>query len=243
MSTRFSIASLIAVAALAFAACSSSPPPSPSASPTASVAVSAAPSAAPPSVSPSVAPSVAPTTAPSTAPSATPVASLAPAESALLDVLRADSRIDCAPRRNDLPPGSITGIECHPNDPLVAAVGVYAFSPAKPVPALTAYLARLADAKVAVGSGDCAKGIAGDHAWPANLPDEGDSGSGPRETRAGCFLDANGIANIRVTCYGDIYIGVLGNTKELANLNAWTWKVADGDSVDRDPPGICALPD
>jgi hypothetical protein len=193
------------------------------------------------SPSPSAPPSAAP---PSASPKPTPAPTLRPAETELVGALRADSAVGCVPRRTDLPLGATAGVECHPADSLVAAVGIYGFVGATtPEPALAAYLDRMKKQNVATGSGDCAKGTPGDHAWPSYLPDEGDDGTGLRPTRAGCFLDANGIANIRVTCYGDVYIGVLGNTKELALLNAWTWKVANGESTDRDPPGICARPD
>jgi hypothetical protein len=249
MSNRLSFAGMIIAVAIALVGCSSAPAPSATATPHPSVAPARSESAVPSSLAPSVLPSVAPTSAPTAPPSAAPsrapsaAASLRPDEVDLLNSLRADSQVDCQPRRSDLPPGAVAGIECHPNDSLVSAVGVYAFSDDAVEPALNAYLARLASAKVAVGSGDCATGHPGDHAWPSNLPDVGESGSGPSALRAGCFLDENGIANIRVTCYADIYIGVLGASKDLKALNAWTWKIADGESTHRDPPGICARPD
>ena len=197
------------------------------------------PSARPSQPAPSASPAQ-----PSASPRPTPAPSLSAAEANLLEALRVDSAVGCAPRRTDLPLGATAGVECHPADSLVAAVGVYGFVGATtPEPALAAYLDRMTKQNVATGSGDCAKGTPGDHAWPSSLPDEGDDGTGLRPTRAGCFLDENGIANIRVTCYGDVYIGVLGNTKEMALLNAWTWSVAKGESTDRDPPGICARPD
>ena len=101
---------------------------------------------------------------------------------------------------------------------------------------------RLAAASVKPASGDCAKEIPGDRSWPANLEDRGDDG-GLSPLRSGCFIDENGIANIRLTCYGDLYVGVLGNTKELGALYAWSWKIAPGEDTHRDPPGICAAPD
>ena len=240
MSSRIALLGVVIAAGMTLAACASSPGSSASPSTIPSVPPSVAPSA-PPSVPPSVAPSAPP---PSVAPSVTPAPSMTPDELALAGYLRVDARVDCVPRRTDLPPRAAFGIECHPDDPLVEAVGVYAFAfdGANDEPARDTYLERLAEAKVTPGSGDCAAGTPGDAAWPSNLPDEGEDG-GLRSTRAGCFLDQYGIANIRVTCYGDLYIGVLGRTKELALLNAWTWKVADGESVDRDPPGICAAPD
>lgn len=111
-----------------------------------------------------------------------------------------------------------------------------------PEPTRATYLERLKRAPVTPGLGDCTAGKPGDRAWPSYLPDEGDDG-GLSALRSGCFLDENGIANTRLTCYGDIYVGVLGRTKDLAGLYAWTSQLAAGESVHRDPPGLCASPD
>jgi hypothetical protein len=181
---------------------------------------------------------------PSTLPVPSPDPSLTTDEVALAAYLRAGVGVGCLPRRDDLPPRATVGIECRPADALVARVGIYGFGTANadPEPARDTYLERMAAAGVAPGSGDCAAGHAGDASWPSSLPDEGDDGK-LRPTRAGCFLDENGVANVRVTCYGDLYIGVLGRTIDLRALVAWAWAVAPGESVDRDPPGICAAPD
>ncbi|HEY3164308.1 MAG TPA: hypothetical protein VGJ71_08100 [Candidatus Limnocylindrales bacterium] len=240
MSALRTIAVAVAVVGIV-AACQSSATPGPAAPSSPS---SAAPSAAAPSPSVSGAPSTPPATpTPSPVATPTPAPSLSTADLALVAFLRADVRVGCVPRRTDLPPRATLGVECHPADPLVAAVGIYSFgSGLDPEPARDTYLERLAAASVKPASGDCAKGTPGDHAWPANLEDQGDDG-GLSPLRSGCFLDVNGIANVRATCYGDLYVGVLGNTKELANLYAWTWKVAQGEDTHRDPPGICAAPD
>ena len=96
---------------------------------------------------------------------------------------------------------------------------------------------------VDLGSGDCAAGTPGDANWPTYLPDEGSDGTGPSELRIGCYRDENGIANVRVTCYGNVYIGVLARSRDIAPVYAWAQRVASGESTDRDPPGICARPD
>ena len=220
------------------AACTSSPPSS-----SGPVTASASPSAPAASPSPSSPPSVTPATPPPTlAPSFAPSPSLTPDEVALARNLRVDAATGCVPRRTDLPPHAILGVECRPADPLVAAVGTYSFAGADPEPARDTYLERMAAAGVKPASGDCKAGSPGDRAWPTTVDDKGDDG-GLLPTRSGCFLDENGIANIRLTCYGDISVGVLGRTKEVAALYAWSWKVANGESVDRDPPGLCAAPD
>ena len=51
------------------------------------------------------------------------------------------------------------------------------------------------------------------------------------------------MANVRLTCYDDIYMGVLGKTADVKALYAWSWRIAAGDDTHRDPPGLCAAPD
>jgi hypothetical protein len=238
--------SLLVVALLAVIACGSPSAAGPSdPPPTISPSVPSSPGpSSPPASTPS------PTSEPTAAPTATPIPSgrpsstptLSDAERFLLSQLRSDARIGCVPRRADLPPGSDAGVECRPPTALVARVGIYGFRPdVAGRAAIDAYRARLRSVGISLGSGDCAHGTPGDASWPAYLPD-GD-GDGPSELRSGCYRDADGIANVRVTCYGDIYIGVLGTGADVAALYAWTWKVAPGESVHRDPPGICAAPD
>ena len=244
MRPRSIVLAAFVVSALAIG-CSSSPFPS-AVTPT-------EPAASPSSVpNPSTPPSSAPTasTAPSPQPTASPLASapddpppsFSPAESTLLEALRADARVGCAPRRADLPDGAVAGIECHIGTSLVDRVGVYGFDGSRTSSARTAYLGRLDKAGVIPGTGDCKSGRAGDAAWPANVDDVGGDDS-LRDERSGCFLDENGIANIRLTCYGEIYMGVLGRNSDIAALYSWSWKVAPNESVDRDPPGLCAAPD
>ena len=247
---------LIPVVLVLMAACAgaASPSASPSAVPSGSAPdpSPAVPSGAPSNV-PGASASPTPTTGPvaspnpSPRPSDKPVPALSAAEETLSEALRVDARIDCAPRRADLPSGAVAGIECRIGSALVDRVGVYGFDGSTEASGssrtdLTTYIDRLASAGIAPGIGNCAAGTPGDASWPAYLPDEGEDG-GPRAERAGCYLDSSGTANVRVTCYGEIYIGVLGASGDLAALNAWTWKVAKGEGVDRDPPGICAARD
>jgi hypothetical protein len=229
------------------AACSGSVPgptgsanPSPIAvqSPAPSAAPTASPAASPSAPSPSSAPSDVP---PAVTPSPKPVAFSA-AEKRLVEQIRVDARIACVPRRTDLPLHAVAGVECHIGTALVDRVGAYSLGAS--ASAIDAYLARLATAHVTPRTGDCGAGNPGDHSWPAYLPDEtGDGTAGYREERSGCFLDENGIANVRLTCYGDIYMGVLGKTADLKALYAWTWRIAAGEDTHRDPPGLCAAPD
>jgi hypothetical protein len=224
---------------LLIAACSSNP--GPSGMPASPVAgPSSVPSAEPTaSAQPSGAPSAAPSPTPSSAPTFTA------AERRLVDALRIDARTGCAPRRTDLPDHATAGVECRVGTALVDRVGIYGFNTQLDAdPALAAYLDRLAANNVAPRSGDCKAGTPGDRSWPEYLPDTADDGSdGYSALRSGCFLDENGIANVRLTCYGTYYVGILGKNADIAGLYAWAWRIAAGESTHRDPPGICAAPD
>jgi hypothetical protein len=167
------------------------------------------------------------------------------AERALVALLRPDAAIDCAPRRTDLPQEAIRAVECHPDDPLVASVGVYEFKSEND--AAWTYMNRLAEYGVDVSAGDCERDVPGDAAW---TPGDGvgeytDPGvfnwenSVLSPNRQGCFRNENGIANVRVTC-GDVYIGVLGTRRDLSDLYEWTLRYPEGAPQDTpSPPGVC----
>ena len=160
----------------------------------------------------------------------------------LFDSLRADARVGCAPRTNNLPPKATDGIECVVRSDLVDRVGVYAF--ATPQDAFAAYIGRMAGYGVALRSGDCETGKPGDQAW---TPGDGPGGGGDQPWRTGCFLDENGKANVRTICgleagTGEVarYIGVLGASKKIKPLLDWTKAYQDGVDVPvPSPPGIC----
>jgi len=149
----------------------------------------------------------------------------APAESALIAGLRPDAAIACAPRRSRLPARAISGVECRVNAAVVKRIGLYGFRDAHD--ALQIYRERMASYHVALSSGDCAAGSAGDRAWRP-----GDGG------RIGCFLDEYDHANVRVTC-GSTYIGMLGRDADLADVDRWSWASPDGPVASGEPPGIC----
>ena len=165
-------------------------------------------------------------------------------EAALLAELRPDAAVDCAPRRTSLPALAIAGIECRVGTALVSRVGAYRFRDAKD--AATTYLERLASYAVEPATGDCLAGSSGDAAWK---PGDGVTGTdatsiqfrdtGPWSVgRSGCFLDENGVANVRVTC-GSTYIGVLGRNEDLAAVQRWVWASPNGPLAAGEPPGIC----
>jgi hypothetical protein len=171
-------------------------------------------------------------------------------EKELTDWLRKDVRVDCRPRRTDLPDLALMGVECFPNDDLVARVGIYGFENTHD--AAQAYVDRMARAGVAPGTG-CVEGIPGDESW-AN-----EGGGGPIDEedgivvdgqvtglrRAGCFLDENEMANFRLTCwpaptFDGVYVGVLGRTGDIRALGRWVGDYPDDiEEPAPGPPGIC----
>jgi hypothetical protein len=151
------------------------------------------------------------------------------AEAALYGGVGKDVGFDCAPRRANLPPGAVAGVDCTVNAATAVRVGIYGFPDAEA--ALTTYYARLASDGVKPGTGDCAAGKAGDAIWK--------DGEGRAVGRIGCFLDENGTANLRVVC-GSTYVGVLGRNGDLKRMYPWVWTFGDpATDPGGEPPLIC----
>jgi hypothetical protein len=237
---------LVALAAVTseLAACLSSASPAPGALPTAGPSEVAASATAVPTPTPRHS---------AAAPTETPPLTFSVDEQRLLEAIRVDARIGCGPTRGDIQPRATAAVDCFPESPQVQHISAFLVPPLvspdglKAAVALQTYLELLASYGVQPRTGNCAAGTSGDSSWPDYLPDDA-AGTGyevgpysPR--RSGCFLDQNGIANVAVTCYADISIWIFGDTADLASLYAWTWRVAEGESPDRDPPGICAFAD
>ncbi len=154
-------------------------------------------------------------------------------ERKLVAMLRPDVAVNCVPRRTDLPEGALRAVECYPDDPLVARVGVYEFATGNE--AAYAYMTRMAASGVDVNSGNCHRDKPGEEAW---MPGDGESNfddpgvfnwenSALMPERIGCFRNEDGVANVRATC-GAAYIGVLGRDKDLSDLTDWTWRYPKG---------------
>lgn len=235
---RRSLVLLSALIVLVAACSTTTPSPSPSfgqPDPSAPAIGSPLPSVEPPTSAPPSEP----------APAGTPTPSMTPEEEALIGALRLDAAVNCEPRRTDLPEGALHAIECRPDDPLVARVGIYRF--ASENEAAFAYMTRMASYGVDVNAGSCARDVPGDSAWTPG-DDEGsieDPGvfnwenSVLSPNRIGCFRDENGNANVRSTC-GDTYVGVLGTGADLSDLHDWTWTYPVGyDVATPDMPGLC----
>jgi len=200
-----------------------------------------APSAAASSPGPGASPLGGPPAASGGAPSAPP--GFTDQEAQLLASIRADARVGCVPRREDLPPKATHGVECTVGSDLVGRVGVYGFT--TPDDALAAYVSRMASYGVPLRSGDCLAGSPGDSAW---APGDGPAEGGDLPWRTGCFHDENGKANVRVTCglAGDgepeigRYIGILGASTKIRPLLDWATTYEEGVDVPvPTPPGIC----
>lgn len=184
-----------------------------------------APAVAPPSASPTPLPTAEPTPAPSDPilPSPDPTAEPSPTsappivvtadERYLLDGVRRGA-IDCAPVRDELPPGATAGIECESDDPAVARIGFYRFPDDASM--LDAYFDRMRAEGVEIETGGCDD----EEGEGAYIPDEGLS-----LDRDGCFVNAEGYANYRATRSGShIYIGILGRTADMGALADFAWK-------------------
>jgi hypothetical protein len=253
MRRRRSLAASLAILVLA---CSPTPTGSPSPG-TDSPSSEPSPSAAlvGPSAQPSDSTSSSPmvTAVPSEAtssPAATPIPlpALSPREEELTHWLREDVRVDCRPRRTDLPDDALIGAECFPNHDLVARVGIYGFD--NPHAAAAAYVERMSSAGVELTTGMCVEGIPGDEAWgfEAGYADPLDAiivdGQVVSLDRAGCFHDEDGTANWRATCWpgptDGVYVGALGRTSDIGALARWAWDYpADIEAETFGPPGIC----
>jgi hypothetical protein len=208
-------------------------------------AASAAPSGspAPASADPviSAAPSASPVAVVTDPPVSEAPASPTPAEWELQLGLRFDVQVGCAPKREDLPPRALAAVECAVNSDGVARVGAYRFATEQE--AAQAYIDRMGSVRVPLRSGDCATGVSGDSAW---TPGDGPGEAGDILFRSGCFLDGNGIANVRLTCMmpsttgSGTYVGLLGSNANLAALYALAWQYPEGVEMETPtPPGIC----
>jgi len=119
----------------------------------------------------------------------------------------------------------------------VDRVGVYLFRNSDDMGAT--YLDRLAEYGIGPNSGGCYQGTGGDLNWGSSFAPDDESRPW---AHVGCYLDENNIANVRVTCDGAVYIGVLGRNRDLRALYSWAMGLPpdtggmDGSGT---PPGIC----
>lgn len=176
---------------------------------------------------------------------ADPPSGFTPDEEALLIGLRPDAQVGCAPKGDELPAGALAAVECVLDADLISRIGVYLFPTDRD--AARAYLERLSSYGVKPNSGSCLNGEPGDGAWTPGDGEVDPHGPGGIEfdgqslvtVRSGCFHNEQGFANVRVTCGGGVYIGVLGSGRDIGALARWV----DEQLFQRSspsPPGICS---
>ena len=174
-----------------------------------------------------------PTPAVTPAPTDSAAPAMTKGERKLVAMLRPDAAVNCVPRRSDLPKGARFGIECSPHGSLAARVGVYRFASSNE--AAFAYMTRMASAGVDVRSGNCNRDKPGEEPWvpgdgEANYDDPGVfnwENEALMPERIGCFLNDDGIANVRVACGFD-YIGVLGTGQRPVGPHRLDLEVPEG---------------
>ena len=109
----------------------------------------------------------------------------------------------CAPRRHDLPPGTVAAVECRPGVALVSRVGFYLF--ASPDDAFAVYLDRVKEQGLALNTEQGRRG------WERAMYICSDDKCAERD--AG-FVNSDGYANYR-SVMGAMYIGVLGTRDDI----------------------------
>jgi hypothetical protein len=143
-------------------------------------------------------------------------------ERAIRDAIRADIAVGCAPRRHDLPPGTIAAVECEPGKAPASRVGFFLFATADE--ALDVYLARVRAEALTLDSDTGPSGEAATYCdgnvEPAAYPDGDTLHCRDREA---LFVNSDGYANYRVV-RGRLYIGALGTNRDIHDLNEWAWR-------------------
>ena len=148
-------------------------------------------------------------------------------ERAILEGIRDDVRVGCAPRLEDLPPGTIAAVECRAGTPPVSRVGFYLFATAGD--ALDVYLKRVRAEGLALGA-DTSSGREG----ATNCDGDIEPAAYAVDDTLHCpdreafFLNSDGYANYRVV-RGNLYIGALGTNSDIEDLNDWAWAGSEGE--------------
>jgi hypothetical protein len=138
-----------------------------------------------------------------------------PEEAFLLDGLRRDAFVDCAPIRTELPPRAIAGIMCRPELEQVDAVALYAYRGEPDL--LESYFAILAVNGVEPRSGGCLLGSGGEDTY---LP--GEDPADPSEFRHGCYSDEAGITYL-ATFPAFVLAAVHGTPTDMNAFLRWSW--------------------
>ncbi len=158
--------------------------------------------------------------------SATPVA-WTELEQTIQASIRKDAAQGCAPRRKDLPRGTIAAVECRPEVTAVARVGFYLFGSPEAASITTA------PGSVTRGSSSTATraGAAGRSAY--STYGEGEQKQLDCRQRHAGFVNKPGYSNYRAV-WGSVYIGVLGKDADVQGMWLWAWESLGEVEV---PPG------
>jgi hypothetical protein len=122
----------------------------------------------------------------------------------------------CEPVRDALPPRSRAGIECASDDRAVARIGFYMYDTDEDM--IEDYIARMTREGIELDSGDGCIVREGEGAYVPWEPGE------IAPMRAGCFINAEGYANYRVTTGMGVYIGILGRTDDMGALAEFAFR-------------------
>jgi hypothetical protein len=138
-------------------------------------------------------------------------------ETFLLAGIRKDAKVNCLPRRADLPPRATAGVECSVRTAGVERAGFYLFPSSKSL--LATYIERMAAEGVKLNTGTCYEG----ESESPYTPGENDAEIIPE--RHGCFVNQYGVANYRATIPGGpVYVGLLGTSGNIRVLQDFAWE-------------------
>lgn len=144
------------------------------------------------------------------------------AERVLLEAIPAAFADSCVPRRTDNPTGTVAALQCQPDDPVVRDMAYYLMGDDR---AWRTWRQRMREWAVPGDSRGCWRGQPGISVATGSLD------------TAGCYVDANGRANLRYATEATIcrqldagkthlkrpaiYIAVLGEDDDIAALTRW----------------------
>ncbi len=152
---------------------------------------------------PQVTPPPTPQPTPSPAPTRTPKPIRSPAAD-LLAGIPAKVRDTCVPRTSGLVTGTLAAVDCHPDSRRIKLLSYFLLRPAD---ARFTFASRMRQYDLQAGA-DCHAGTPGIESSRSSLS-------------IGCFVDANGRANLRFASRAAcpaVYVGVLGTGGDIATL-------------------------
>lgn len=152
-------------------------------------------------------------------------------EQTILDGLREDAAVRCAPRRENLPPETIAAVECRPKVAPVSRVGFYYFESWDQASA--AYMTRIREEGLSLDERVRASRYER-RMWDCDEDEYVSIQPDPCEQfREAGFINASGYANYRAV-FDRLYIGILGTNDDVGALRDWAWS---SEHWPEPPPG------